>query len=791
MIQLMRRLLLLFLIVMGLSLLAGCSSKGKQDTTPSLMLQAPLRAFLLPFEGDEGLIQEDVDNIGLFLQELLESLPHVELVQNEAAKADLLRKINYQNPVTLRRMGETHLVEAVLRGKVHKFSYRKDRNHLNLNLGLTLLAINTFTGEKFFEVTRDFDKRYRVRNARNRDFSDYNKRFLKDAFDEFLLEFHRRVYALAEAQKERNGGVLPTKLVSVQKSSNSTGPELMHVLLWPIDASGQAVSTVQPIKEKPEVSRLSQRSHGQSGPVDPVQQRDQSPGRSKSASSKLKSEEAPSWRQRAKQLAESYKVAKDLNQLPAAKPANSKISQPSNPQVESQKEPNSSPEKPSNKMPVKFDLRMAGYQLVYPPSFSDSKKYQKFYYLLDDVTKTKASIEDLNSASKETAVLEVFSTADDKAVKRFMDDYFHGVTSNPKGKIPEVYERIYSGKYQVGFRVEDKAVVATTDRDFRERILEGLESLYVNNGGVSVARIIARSFQKGRKAADIIFEDVQTLYEEKAEEVDQSQEDARRRSKQSRVQNVQGNQKKLESAPENDVSDRPVNERITTKSRRQEAATKTPEIRKPVQIVSRPKAPALAVQKTLPANAVFFFDMARGYYQSGDFETALRYFQLAQKNGYEVAELQDYINKISEEMGKNPPQNLPVTTKPKDPASKLEYEEFDYARWRERANNVPENVNPADNSLRQDLGVVQPLKPASTDSNPPKIEPPEKPMEEFYKEMQKMESEIQRYMKGKSKLSTVASYSQRITLTEFLIQVIFLVASTLAIISIISSQKSS
>ena len=433
----MRRIALFFLVITGLYFLSGCSPKGKQETTPKLMLQAPLRAFLMPLEGDEGVLEEDVYNIGLYLQGIIDALPHIDLVQNEAAKADLQRKINYQNPVTLRRMGETHLVEAVLRGRVHKFSYHKDRNHLNLQMDLTLLALNTFTGEKFFEVSRNFSKRYRVRNARNRDFSGQNKRFLRDSFGELLLEFHRRVYALAEAQKERNGGVFPTKLVSASQSSTSSEPQLMHVLLWPIDSSGQALVKTQAIAEKPAISGIKQSTQAPSVSSS-VNQNEEHP-----LVSKTKAKASASWRQRAKRLAENYKSTKQSNSRPPSKVVESKVNMTPKAQTDLQNKPRRVQNQgESGREKALFNLEMPGYQLVYPAAFSGAKKYQKFYYLIDDITKKRASVEDLNSASKETVVLEIFSTADDKAVKRFMDDYFHGVQSNPKGKIPEVYERI-------------------------------------------------------------------------------------------------------------------------------------------------------------------------------------------------------------------------------------------------------------------------------------------------------------------------------------------------------------
>jgi len=779
----MFRLLILCAGILCLVLGAGCSHRGKQAVSPIPTLQAPLRAFLLPLENKEGVIQEDAQNLGLYLQDILHSLPHVELVNTKEAQADFSRKLNYQNSVTLRRLGDTHLVEAVLGGKVNHYSYQKDRNHLNLKLDLTLYGLNTYTGEKFFEHTKNFEKRYRVRNARNRDFSGYNRTFLNEVFGEFMLDFHRRVYALAQAQKERHGGVFPTRLISAGQSPHSTQPELMYVMLWPVEEGGQMAKMDQPIQRKPSISAIQAKEK-------PHLQKTQSNLRlSKSSRPSLRKgdpvkKRTLSWRERARQMAKQYQSRMkdkkpDSNQASAQKSSE----EPAPVKARTTNTSHSQARSSDRRTPSGFDLQMPGYQLVYPPDFSPAKKYQKFYYLLDDLQRNKASVEDLNTASKETVVLEVFSTADDRAVKRFMDDYFHGVKSNPKGKIPEVYERIYSGKYQVGFKLEDKAVIATADRSYRENILDGMDALYVNNGGISVARIISRSFQKGKKAADIIFDDVKRNREEKARKMLQNKEQEVSRLKSRRTQSPAVASKPKPSAPQEIVQ--PVSsapKRSTTKTRRKELA-KTSPVAKRSNTPSKSRSASRQPKKSFPSNAVFFFDMARGYFQSGDFETAQRYFKLAQKHGYDVPELHGYLQRIQEEMGRTPVRAVVAQPQGDISPSALEYEEFDYARWRERAKTSP--------VVKQPSIPSQPVPPQLSlpQKTTEKIKPPEKPLEDFYKEMQKMENEIQRYMKGKSKLSTVARYPQRISLTEFLIQVIFLIASTLGIISVISSQR--
>ena len=166
-------------------------------------------------------------------------------------------------------------------------------------------------------------------------------------------------------------------------------------------------------------------------------------------------------------------------------------------------------------------------------------------------------------------------------------------------------------------------------------------------------------------------------------------------------------------------------------------------------------------------NPVFFFDMGKGYYKSGDYDTALHYFELAYRNGYDIPELQEYLERS--ELGKrkygksglssNESEGLPEFLGPA-----LEYETYDYSRLERQARTrvpsasarrtsrtppppQPESSRP---KPRAQSVQVQPVKPAPT-RTPRASKPPAKSsnLEEFYREMQKMEQDIERYMKQK------------------------------------------
>ena len=108
----------------------------------------------------------------------------------------------------------------------------------------------------------------------------------------------------------------------------------------------------------------------------------------------------------------------------------------------------------SSESTVEYDsslnLQMPSFQLVYPEKLLANKQYQKLYYLLKDESKQVSAL-DLENADEEVLELEIFTTFDRTAVKKFLEDYFHGVYPSPRGKIPAVFERYYFRKITAGF----------------------------------------------------------------------------------------------------------------------------------------------------------------------------------------------------------------------------------------------------------------------------------------------------------------------------------------------------
>ena len=102
----------------------------------------------------------------------------------------------------------------------------------------------------------------------------------------------------------------------------------------------------------------------------------------------------------------------------------------------------------------------------------------------------------MENADEEVLELEIFTTFDKTAVKKFLDDYFHGSHPSPRGKIPAVFERYYLGKLQLGFVLGNQAFIASTHRNNRQILDKAIQAFYVSNGGITVAKILDTSIKK-------------------------------------------------------------------------------------------------------------------------------------------------------------------------------------------------------------------------------------------------------------------------------------------------------
>jgi hypothetical protein len=739
------RILTLFILVLGL----GCSHK-RGSSPSSTQVGAELRMVVVPLEKAENVLEEDARNFSSYLTGFLSAHEFFKVNTSSGAVADFSRKLLFESPEELRRVADRHLVEGVVSGKIHHFEYGLDRRNFFLRVDVSLSARNTYTGETFLDLRKNIEKRFRVRRGRKQDFSEYNRKALDELLGSFRVEFLHKLNTLVIAQKSRHKGVLPTRTISsVPGSSQGTGVEIMQILLWPVNTAGKPLNLPVPIRSKPQLAAK---------PKSPT-----------SLSTSLKRS------QKKKYIDPEDLIAKgELRETkPVASPSKVKVARRGQ---ETPKPVSFQGSTSTQKVRVpsdrEFNLKLPGFHLVYPRSLADSKKYQKFYYLVETVgSKGKLAV-DLEDAGEETLILEVFSTVNRKAVGRFLEDYFRGLKPNPMGQMPTVFERDYMGKYQVGFPLENRVIIATGHRTHRDTILSGVSTLFVRNGGVSVARILNHSFKKGLSGANIVLEGLSTELSRKlkAPRVQKRVQKSKRRTKQ-----ASKNKGRTASQPSQPSQPKRVKKRV-----KKRAATKIRSVKETRRKAKKTKAlaqkpdssrakrfPPDHQSRNYPANAVFFFDMGKGYYKSGDFDTAVHYFELAYRNGYDIPELQEYLERS--ELGKRKYGNVGLSTREKQGlpeflGPRLEYETYDYSRLERQARSRGPSLSRNQKSKRRTpvqpessrLQVkakqlrVQPVKPQiSKPSIVPKQSASSSNLEEFYREMQKMEQDIERYMKQK------------------------------------------
>ncbi len=716
------------LAVMALVLGVGCSHR-RDSGTKTKDAGAELRIVVVPLEKAEAVLEEDARNFSAYLTGFLAANKFFRVNTSRNAVTDFSRKLLFENSDELRRAADKHLVEGVVTGRIHDFEYGLNRRNFFLRVDVSLTGRNTYTGETFLNLRKNVEKRFRVRRGRKQDFSEYNRKALDELLGDFQTEFLHKLNTLIIAQKSRHKGVLPTRrIASVSGSLHSTGAEVMQILLWPVKSSGKPLDLPVPIRRGPDLA----------GEL----------GKSTSLSKFLERSKKKKYAD-PKALVSRGKLPEVLPEKKRVKPKSTRVETP----VLKEVEPGSSDSG--------FNLAIPGFHLVYPRELIESKKYQKFYYLVETAGSGGKSAVDLEDAGEETLILEIFSTVDRKAVGRFLEDYFRGLKPNPMGQMPTVFERDYMGKYQVGFPLENRALIASGHRSHRDSILNGVSTLFVRNGGVSVARILKHSFKKGLNGTNIVLKDLSSSLNRKlkAPGVSSSTGKAKRRAKQVA-------KKKRPATPTKKLKKRaPVKTRKAKKARRIAKKSRVSAAKKSSKS-SRTRPPDHKTRK-YPANAVFFFDMGKGYYKSGDYDTALHYFELAYRNGYDIPELQEYLERS--ELGKrkygksglssNESEGLPEFLGPA-----LEYETYDYSRLERQARTrvpsasarrtsrtppppQPESSRP---KPRAQSVQVQPVKPAPT-RTPRASKPPAKSsnLEEFYREMQKMEQDIERYMKQK------------------------------------------
>jgi len=897
-----RKLFLLFLLA-SIFFDLGCARRKRNTNTQAVPVSTsmeqltrsgfkePLRVVVSNLDSTPPVLQEDADNLRSFLIQRMDQQELFDLKEDPDAVQSFSRKTLLEDGLQLRNLSRKYQVEALLTGVLHQFYYQRTRGAFVISIDLELKAYNTWDGSQFYASRRNVTKRFRVRGSRIRDFSSYNLKALNDLLSILMSDFYAQFEEVVDRQKERHGGVIPSKpKAGLVGSGPFRADQLLYFYLWPVNESGEERFRPQPIV---------------------IKQPSQSPEESMTPQSFEEPEQLI-----AKTVQQSFEQTKERESAPAASTgprrvdiARKAIEEP--PQ----------PTRVAKKIPEKLDMQLKSLQLIYPDRFESGKNYQKFYYLRSKAGSTSAG--PLDTASKDTVVVEVFSTMNRLAVTRFLEDYFHGLEANPKLQIPAAFERNYMGKYQIGFVLGDKAVVFAGDKQLRKLLEGSANEFYVKNGGVSIQNILDDSLQQRELLANMVVKkpeglgtNSRSMSSSSYKPTQTKERDIEVRRTSTPAQSVQKpsvatpvRKSKVENSLNHSYSKQEDNarmyeERVSSKvqqlakseSRQYPKPTRSEDERldesaaKPRESQTRVSRKSAQIKasgaKKIPANAVFFFDMARRYLSSGDDDSAQRYFLLAQQKGYPEAELNPYLDKLqrrlvpTSEVALIPARNMEIpeerVTKGSGELPRLIYEEIDHRNWRPEASKSASNNdsrslgltsrwravqeqsaalsskaenggygesrNPAQVTLpglaQAASGMQRSAQQASVDqgrgdksntveygaSRMPvggnenfkakprsyrevqdspvqsitegfqKKEPlasKDKELNQFYLELEKMEKELNRYLKPKSQLSTKANNGSSQSLSQILFQILMLFALVLFTVSLFSSQRMS
>ncbi len=451
---------------------------------------------------------------------------------------------------------------------------------------------------------------------------------------------------------------------------------------------------------------------------------------------------------------------------------------------------------------------MLGFQLVYPERVLSDKQYQKLYYLLTDESKELSAL-DLESAGEEVLEIEIFTTYDRTAVKKFLEDYFHGSYPSPRGKIPAVFERYYLGKLQLGFVLGTQAFIASTHRNNRDILEVAVQRFYLANGGVSVAKILDTSL-KNRRLDKIVIEKVKETKYLPDKAVDQtSQTVVRTLEKDVPDKNLDFKDSNLDT--QSDLSDidskSPIVEQEVIEyedggkgypdeaSKRLMPNLKTLDLDSTGgEVTGGNKSETSVELHNIPedfnqngldkveisSNAAFYYDIGRRYFISSQYELSKRYMNLAAKNGYRGDELNHYLSEIEKRL--NPLSQTPIAFADpiKEPArneGQSPLPRYDYDL---------EQTSPAVESGALDFDASDKDRNLSFGSDKQR----NRALEEFYSEMEKMEAELRQYTNNKRQLSTSANGNYRNPgLAELAFQILALVALVLFFLSFLSTRR--
>lgn len=811
-IMLNRKVIHLFVLVSCLSFW-GCSHrfdrfgffKPKSKTKAAANNQSgeghySLRLIATHLKHDNGVLKEDADNFSTFLLEQLVKDPNfsVELSPDAIQKFDSLA--NQANPDVIRDLGEKYKVEALVRGRVKDYSYKLGRREFRVSLDLEIEGINTHNSVSFFRFDRKFQRSFRLRGRRQRDMSSYNFRFLNDVMTSIKDSFDEQFEPIVLAQKSRHGGEIPTRpLVDDAGPGPYSQDQMMNVYLWPVSKAGQEKVGPQPLIVKSSTSQL----------ASVASQR----------SIELRNEVAKG---KSKNSLQEPSIDPEQLMLKSAREAEQRLTKSNKLSISRDDSSVNLVERKVNievptETPVEYDssldLGIPNFQLVYPEKILANKQYQKLYYLVEDESKDLSAL-DLENADEEVLELEIFTTFDKTAVKKFLDDYFHGSHPSPRGKIPAVFERYYLGKLQLGFVLGNQAFIASTHRNNRQILDKAMQAFYISNGGITVAKILDTSI-KNRRLDKIVFtKKPATEYLPDIEEVNHKVNQSGNRTEVSDIYE----QKALartkgarETEPIESYGVSPVRPEVTPNPSR--LSTTNPgaleyedgNIRNPFdsqgdEISSNGHVPASLEsennlshntritpgysedsgkgkqqQVEISSNAGFYFDIGRRYFISNQYELSKRYMDLAHENGFRSEELNNYLSEIQKRLDpmNNSSSGVEVLKAEKLSAPK-QYESND------------ERAGPAVDSGALDFDASFENKNISLGGRDQR----NRALEEFYSEMDKMEAELRQYTNNKRQLSTSANgIYKSMSMADLAFQILAIVALVLFFLSFLSSRR--
>ncbi|MEE2923671.1 MAG: hypothetical protein VX619_02720, partial [bacterium] len=757
-----------------------------------------LRVAATSLRHDDSVLKEDADNFSAFFLEQLVKDNNFSVELSPDATQQFSSVANQGNPDVLRDLGKKYKVEALVRGRVKDYSYKLGRREFSVALHVEIEGINTHNSVTFFSFDKKFQRSFRLRGRRQRDMSSYNLRFLTEVMNSIKQNFDLQFEPLVVAQKSRHGGSIPTRVLA---DGAGAGPhsreQLMHLYLWPVSQSGKEKIGPQPLIIKSSTSQVAE--------VDSQKSEDVRDSLSKENSISPPQESS---------------IDPEQLMLRSAREAEQRLSQSNLP--DRLPESNDIAEKPivelSSESTVEYDsslnLQMPSFQLVYPEKLLANKQYQKLYYLLKDESEQVSAL-DLENADEEVLELEIFTTFDRTAVKKFLEDYFHGVYPSPRGKIPAVFERYYLGKLQLGFVLGNQAFVASTHRNNREIVDNTIQKFYVNNGGVTVAKILDTSIKR-RKLDKIVFSKAEkTEYLPKSQEGDRdslqvsrsienlaiTDPDVVSSARVSPIRQRQGSVDYIVDRPEvrpetsgenlgaleyedgsirnpyESSSERIFAEKRVNRNFVQDKGVESdlPQNVRSTNSFSSSFDEGKSDQVEITSNAGFYYDIGRRYFISNQYELSKRYMNLAHENGYRSEELDDYLNEIEKRLNpvifnsrKNQALNTELNTAARGYESSIE------------------KTGPAVDSGALDFDTSKNNRNLSLGSQNQR----DRALEEFYSEMDKMEAELREYTNNKRQLSTSANGNYKSpSMAELAFQILAIVALVLFFLSFLSSRR--